>query len=183
MKLWRIFPGLRPRDVALLRATPPSRPGLRSEPRASASGLAVVPNLAVIVLAAALLSAQSGSRKQPCGGWSDNAGSGPVSLGTARRTVLRTGLETSPASCTGMRTSLRCPRPMRVSMRKRQFRFSRMPVSRWPVALPAACQWRAGWATFEAESLPLHNVYRIEIAEVWRRKSEATGQGGADHGR
>ena len=42
---------------------------------------------------------------------------------------------------------------------------------------------KPGRATFEAESLPLHNVYRIEIAEVWRRKSEATGQGGADHGR
>src|SRR5450759_5264428 len=38
---------LRPYDVVLLGATPPSRSGLRSEPRASASGFAVAPNLAV----------------------------------------------------------------------------------------------------------------------------------------
>jgi predicted HTH domain antitoxin len=41
----------RPRDVVLLGATPPSRSGLRSEPRASASGFAVAPNLAVKDLA------------------------------------------------------------------------------------------------------------------------------------
>src|SRR5450759_779860 len=52
--------GLRPCDVVLLRATPPDpkgvpRPGLRSEPgpggTPSASGFAVAPNLAVMVLA------------------------------------------------------------------------------------------------------------------------------------
>src|ERR1035437_5938018 len=47
--------GLRPCDVVLLRAPPPgpegTPSGLRSEPRASASGFAVAPNLAIMVLA------------------------------------------------------------------------------------------------------------------------------------
>ncbi len=38
--------GLRPRDIVLLRPTAPSRSRLRSEPRASASGFGMAPNLA-----------------------------------------------------------------------------------------------------------------------------------------
>jgi hypothetical protein len=35
-----------------------------------------------------------------------------------------------------------------------------------PEEKPIACEWRDGWATFPAETLPLHGAYRIELSKI-----------------
>ena len=62
------------RPLALLGATPPSRSGLPSEPRASASGFAVVPNAAIIVLGT---DAPVPQPEQGCGQADGGVGRGP----------------------------------------------------------------------------------------------------------